>query len=89
EFSPVSVPEQILVLLALGSRLLDDVPLTRMIEAQQALFDAAKNIPDDVVKRLTTADKLSDEDRKALTVIITQSLKPFHPKPKTPDVKAS
>ena len=89
EFSPVSVPAQILVLLALGSRLLDDIPLARMIEAQQALFEAATKIPADIVKRLTTADTLSDEDRKALMVIITQSLKSFHPQPKTADPKPS
>jgi F-type H+-transporting ATPase subunit alpha len=87
ELAPVSVPEQILVLLALGSRLLDEVPLPRMIEAQQALFNAATKIPADVLKRLTTADKLSDEDRKALLAIITDALKPFEPKSKTPDVK--
>ncbi|MEP6834378.1 MAG: alternate F1F0 ATPase, F1 subunit alpha [Gemmatimonas sp.] len=79
EFAPVSVPEQILVLLALATALLDDVPLDRMIEAQQALHTAAAGIPSDVLKRLSAADTLSDDDRQALTLIIQQSLKTFHP----------
>ena len=48
EFAPVSVPEQIAVLLALTAELFDDVPLERMKEAEQAVREAAAKIPADV-----------------------------------------
>ena len=82
EFAPVSVVEQIAVLLALSAKLFDDVPLERMKEAEQALREAAAKIPAEVIERLNTADKLSDEDRKTITDIAQQALVTFHPKPK-------
>jgi len=83
EFAPVPVVEQIAVLLALSAKLFDDVPLERMKEAEQALREAAAKIPAEVTKRLNTADKLSDEDRKTITDLAQQALDTFHPKPKT------
>jgi F-type H+/Na+-transporting ATPase subunit alpha len=85
EFAPVSVPEQIAVLLALTAELFDDVPLDRMKEAEQALREAAAKIPTDTADRLDTADKLSDEDRKTIVEIGRQALAGFHPKSKTAD----
>lgn len=82
ESAPVSVPEQIAVLLALGTELFDDVPLARMKEAEQALREAAAKIPADVADRLDTTDKLSDADRKTIIEIARQALISFHPKPK-------
>jgi F-type H+/Na+-transporting ATPase subunit alpha len=82
EFAPVSVVEQIAVLLALSAKLFDDVPLERMKEAEQALREAAAKIPAEVIERLKTADKLSDEDRKTITDVAQQALVTFHPKPK-------
>ncbi len=35
EFSPVSMPEQIFILLALNAKLFDNVPLDRMTDAEQ------------------------------------------------------
>jgi F-type H+-transporting ATPase subunit alpha len=82
EFAPVSVPEQIAVLLALTTDLFDDVPLERMKEAEQALREAAAKIPADVAERLDTADKLSDNDRNTIIEIARQALARFHPDPK-------
>ena len=82
EFAPVSVPEQIAVLLALTTDLFDDVPLERMKEAEQVLREAAAKIPADVADRLNTADKLSDHDRKTILEIARQALASFHSKPK-------
>ncbi len=87
EFDPVSVPEQIAVLLALTAGLFDDVPLERMKEAEQALREVAAKIPPEVIERLSTADKLTDEDRKTMTDLALQALTSFHPKPKAPDEK--
>jgi F-type H+-transporting ATPase subunit alpha len=81
EFSPVSVPAQIAVLLALIAGLFDLVPLDQMTDAEHALCEAAADIPAEVRERLDTADKLSDDDRKAIIEIGRRSLARFQPKP--------
>jgi F-type H+-transporting ATPase subunit alpha len=80
ESQPVSMVEQICVLLALIAGLFDTVPLEKMNDAQQALQKAATQIPADVVDRLTTADKLSDADRKSILEAAHQSLAFLQPK---------
>ncbi|MBF0223856.1 MAG: alternate F1F0 ATPase, F1 subunit alpha [Desulfobacterales bacterium] len=79
EFSPVSVPAQIAVLLALTKELFDHVPIDLMMDAEQALREAAVNIPPDVRERLDTADKLSDADRETIIQIARQAIKGFLP----------
>ncbi|NDP49396.1 MAG: F0F1 ATP synthase subunit alpha, partial [Sulfuriferula multivorans] len=81
EFSPVSVPAQIAVLLALTAGLFDGVPLDRMNDAEHAVREAAMTIPDEVVARFDTADKLSDKDRKKIIEITRQALAAFTPGP--------
>ncbi|MGD1045308.1 MAG: alternate F1F0 ATPase, F1 subunit alpha [Bacteroidota bacterium] len=93
EFSPVSVPAQIAVLLALTAEFFDSVPLEKMTDAEHALHEAASDIPVEVRKRLDTADKLSDEDRKTIIEIARKVLEKFQPKPEAkpepkPDAKA-
>jgi F-type H+-transporting ATPase subunit alpha len=83
ELSPVSVPAQIAVLLALTAELFDPVPLDRMKDAQHAVHEAAPGIPAEIRARFKTAAKLSDEDRKTIIEIARQALAPFQPKPKT------
>ena len=80
EFSPVPVPAQIAVLLALTSELFDNVPLDRMTEAERALREAAADIPAEVRDRLDIADKLSDEDRETIIDIARKALAQFQPK---------
>lgn len=81
EFSPVSVPAQIAVLLALTAKLFNDVPLGQMTDAEQAVRKAAMKIPEDVRKRLDTADKMSDEDRETIIEIARKALARFQPMP--------
>lgn len=80
EFSPVSVPSQIAVLLALIDGLFDTVPLAQMTDAEQAVREAASEIPTGVCDRLATADKLSDEDREVILQLARQSLARFQRK---------
>jgi F-type H+-transporting ATPase subunit alpha len=82
EFSPVSVPAQIAVLLALTAELFDSVPLDQISNAEHAVHEAAATIPAEVCARFETADKLSGEDRKTIIEIARKSLAPFQPKPK-------
>jgi F-type H+-transporting ATPase subunit alpha len=83
ELSPVDVPAQIAVLLALSAELFDPVPLEQMADAEHAVRDAAAKMPAEVCARFESADKLSDEDRKTITEIARQALARFQPKPKT------
>ena len=77
EFSPVSVPGQIAVLLALAAKLFDQVPLDRMADAEGALRRAAADIPADLCERLVVAEKLAEEDRAAILEIAGRSLAGF------------
>ncbi len=81
EYSPVPVPEQIAILLALTAGLFDAVPLERMTEAERVVREAAANIPAEVRARFETAAKLSDEDRTTIIEIARKSLARFQPKP--------
>ncbi len=77
EFTPVSVPAQIAGLLALTAKLFDEVPLERMTEAEQAVHEAAAEIPPEVRERFAGADKLSDEDRRTIIEISRTAIAPF------------
>jgi len=83
EFAPVSLPEQIAVLLALTAKLFDPVPLDRMTDAEHALREAAASIPPEVRTRFETAAGLSDEDRKTVIDIARDALARFGPGPGT------
>jgi F-type H+-transporting ATPase subunit alpha len=79
ESQPVSMPEQIVVLLALTAGLFDPIPLERVTEAEQALRRAAARIPPDVAGRFASTDKMSDADRKATLDLAWQALASFQP----------
>jgi F-type H+-transporting ATPase subunit alpha len=68
---------QIAVLLALTARLFDEVPLERMANAEQALREAAENLPVELRERLESADELSGEDRETIVEIGGQALEAF------------
>jgi len=80
EFTPVAVPAQIAVLLALRAELFDRVPLAQMAEAEQALHAAAAQIPAAVGERLERADTLSAADRATIIEIARQALARFQPR---------
>ena len=87
EFAPMSMPEQIAVLLALTAGLFDPVPIDQMPSAKQAVQEAAKNIPAEVRARFETAKKLSDEDRQTIVGIARFALVRFQPQPEAaPDL---
>jgi len=79
ELAPVSVPAQVAILLALTAKLFDAVPIERMTEAEQAVREAAADIPDEVSARFETAEELSDEDRASIVQIARNALEGFLP----------
>jgi F-type H+-transporting ATPase subunit alpha len=66
ESSPVSVPAQIAVLLALTSGLFDSVALEQMPEAEQAVREAASALPAQTRGRLESVAGLGEDDRDAV-----------------------
>jgi len=81
EFSPLAVPVQITVLLALTAGLFDQVPLDRMGEAERAVWVAAATISSELAARLEQADTLNDADRSQITQLAVEALAPFLPEP--------
>ncbi|MFC1989809.1 alternate F1F0 ATPase, F1 subunit alpha [Chloroflexota bacterium] len=83
EFAPVSMPAQIVVLLALTTGLIEGVPIDQMTDAEYALREAAAGIPEQLRERLDTAEKLSNEDRETIIQIARKSLARFQSKPES------
>ena len=81
ELSPISMPAQIAVLLALTAQLFDRVAPDRMVDAVGAVQKAAAALPAGLCARLESARKLGDEDRKAIMEIARRALGDFEPKP--------
>jgi F-type H+-transporting ATPase subunit alpha len=77
EFAPVSVPAQIAVLLALTAGLFDPVPADRMADAERAVVEAVATLPAEVLARFEAAEKLCEEDRKAVIETARRSLEAF------------
>jgi F-type H+-transporting ATPase subunit alpha len=69
------------VLLALTAGLFDLVPVDQMTEAENAVQEAAADIPPKVNARLYTTEKLSDENRATIIQIARDSLARFQPRP--------
>lgn len=78
EFAPVSMAEQIAVLVALTADLFDGIELDNMPAAEQAVRDAAASITDDMVERLESTDKLSKEDKAVILELARQALEAFN-----------
>ena len=87
---PVPVTEQIVVLVALEAGLFDQLPLGKVPDGELALQKAIATFPKDIAGRLTSNDRLSDNDRKAIVDFSTAVLAPFQPKAEpVPAVKAT
>ncbi len=81
ELQQMPVSEQIILLLALKNGLLDNIPLDKIQDAENALVKSSKDFPDEIIKRLISSEKLSDEDSKAILKIAGTILAPFQDKP--------
>ena len=80
ELSPVTVPAQIAVLLGLTAKLFDSIPLDQIVSAENALTEAAAQLPAELCARFETADSLSDNDRNAVIEIARKALETFQTK---------
>lgn len=87
EGAPVTVAEQIGVLLALTANLFDRIPVAQVPEAEHAVRLATAGVPAAVRARLDTAPTLSGADRKVILDAVTAALAPFQPAPPKPGAK--
>ena len=85
EFTPLPVPVQLAVLLALTENLFDAVPPARMKEAEQSLQGAARNLDPALRARLGGAGPLADGDRRNLLEQLRRVLQPFQTETAAPD----
>jgi F-type H+-transporting ATPase subunit alpha len=74
EFSPVSMVEQISVLLALTAKLFDDIPLTDMPAAEHLVRVSAAKTPIEITERLQSVKTLSKEDRASIIELARDAL---------------
>ncbi|SFN65955.1 alternate F1F0 ATPase, F1 subunit alpha [Nitrosospira briensis] len=77
ESAPVSVREQIVLLLALTGKLFDNVPLDRMEDAEQAVRKAITDIPAEVWTRIGAADNLDAGSRETIMGAVREALPDF------------
>jgi len=84
EFAPVSVPEQITVLLALTANLFDAVQLDQMIDAEHRVQQAAANIRAEVRAQLESGENLQQADRDAIVELARAALDGFGAKSTPP-----
>lgn len=79
EFTPVDMAGQIAILLALTEKLFDEIPLEQMPAAELAVRNGTTDLPVEMVKRLQSADKLSDQDRITIVRLARDALTAFMP----------
>jgi F-type H+-transporting ATPase subunit alpha len=74
---PLPVAAQIAVLLALASNLFDNILLELIKDAELAICDKLKSVPDDIITKIKSNQDLSDSDIKIIFDIARDAVKPF------------
>lgn len=82
ELNPMTVPEQIVTLLALTGDLFDTIPIEKMHAAQTALLKSSSALPAEIATRLLSDKELSEGDKGTIMNLATDALAPFQDKPK-------
>ncbi len=77
EFSPVPVPGQVAVLLALTTGIFDAVPVEQMAKAEHALLESVTKIPPEICSRFNASYGLSAPDRERILEIAKEALAPY------------
>ncbi len=88
EFQPLSVAEQIVVLLTLTTGYFDTIPVLKAQEAEAALQKACRDFDPEIIKRLFSTEKLSDSDQEAILKMAKETLAPFQEQPDTTEDKS-
>lgn len=88
ELQSMSVPEQIVVLLALTSGLFENIPINKMQDAETALLKSTTEIDAEILKRLFSDKELSSSDSVAILKFAGDILIPFQDKKTESDNKS-
>ena len=74
ELEPVSVPGQILVLLAVTNGLLDDIPVEKIQDAESLIQRSVAEIPRDIIQSFYSDKPISKEDINTILAIISKAI---------------
>ena len=88
EFTPVLLPAQIAVLVALTAELFDSVPINAMTQAEHAVQAAAANISAEVRARLAEGKEMNAADRDAIIELARAALAQFQRETRAPETIA-
>ncbi len=77
----MSVAEQMIVLLALTSGLMDNIPVEKIQDAEDALLKNITQLSGDIVERLFSNKQMTKPDRETILGTATRILEPFQDKP--------
>lgn len=77
EFDVLSLPEQMLVLLALTEGSFERIALVGMRDAMEQVRKAASTLPDELVARILSSNALSDDDRRVMLEAAIRALETF------------
>jgi len=80
ELQHLSVPEQIVMLLALTGGHFDNIPIDKIQEAETALLSNSNQFPAETLKRLFSDKALSDSDKENILKVAGTILAPFNEK---------
>jgi F-type H+-transporting ATPase subunit alpha len=83
ELAPLSVPEQIIILLSLTSGLFDDIAIEKIPDTETALLGNMNKFSAELLKSLLSDKPLSDQDRDAILKISGDLVAPFKNKPES------
>lgn len=75
EMKPVSVPEQLLVLLALVNGLFDPIPLDKVPVAEQHIRAKHMDLPDEVMERIFSSNPLTPKDEEVLLTLAREAVR--------------
>jgi len=81
ELQHLTVPEQIVMLLALTGGHFDNIPIDKIQEAETALLNNSHQFPDEILKGLFSEKTLSDTDKENILKVAGTILAPFQDKP--------
>ncbi|MDZ4667741.1 MAG: alternate F1F0 ATPase, F1 subunit alpha [bacterium] len=80
ELKPMSVPQQILLLLALTSGAFDSIPLDKIQEAEKTLLEYSSELSPAILQQVLGGKNLSETDRGAILKIANSALLIFQMK---------
>lgn len=75
EMQPVSVPEQLLVLMALIHGVFDTVSLEKMEEAEGLIREKTSHIPEELLRSIFSSQSLSENDEATLIALAKDALR--------------